>query len=279
MPTRTRVCAGLLWAVVGLPGLAAAQSFVSQPQQYLLTTDVFDGRALWVQPAALSKRSEASIAVMATGDRLDGPVLLSQYGITIASRGLGLGWQHDESPLNGDHIDAYALGFGFGSPRASVGGDYRMHRGTNTKDHALDLGGRYRPGGPFELSIVWRDIGTPVVLGDTIFSTLVPGAALQLFKAHLQLGADWELVTRDWGTSAIRAGATIVLPKGLLLNARAETDAKFSMRQLSFGLTWSAAVTRITGFGAFGRNGASDHFGLWGSTVTNPNAPRRRFGG
>ena len=49
MRRRASALALLLAATAALPGAAAAQSFVAQPQQYLLTTDVFDGRALWVQ--------------------------------------------------------------------------------------------------------------------------------------------------------------------------------------------------------------------------------------
>ena len=268
----------VLLAAVVPAGTAAAQSFVAQPQHYMLTTDVYDGRALWVQPAGLAKRREASIAIMATGDRVDGPLLLGQYGVTIATGGLGVGWQHDESAVSTDHIDTYAIGFGFGGPKASVGLDRRWHRGTNTKDGAWDFGGRFQPGGIFELSIAWRDVGSPVILGDTIFATLVPGLALQLFHARVQLGADWELVTSGWGTSAIRAGATVALPMGLGFHARTELNPNFDIRVLSVALSWQAAVSRITAFGAMGRSGATDHYGIWGSTVTDPNRPRRSGG-
>lgn len=268
-----------LTATATLPGAAAAQSYVAQPQLYLLTTDVFDGRALWVQPAALVKRREASISVLVTGARSDGVTILNQYGATIASSGFGLGWQHDQLG-GGVKTNTWVVGYGFGGPRVSLGGDYRWHRGTNTSDRAFDIGGRYVPTGHLEMSIVWRDIGSPVILGDTIHSTVVPGAALQLFRAHLQLGVDWELVKRNWGTSSVRAGATLVLPARLALTLRSEFDGSFNVRTLSAALTWHTPTARVSGFGATSRTPDVDRFGLWGAAVTDPTRPRRRrFGG
>lgn len=277
-PGASLVLAGLSLAAAALPGAAAAQSFVAQPQHYMLTTEVFDGRSLWVQPAALARLKEASISLLFTADHVGGVTLLSQYGATIASGGLSVGWQHDEDPLSSDNTNAYVVGFGFGGPRASLGAVRRWHQGTNTKDAAWDFGGRVQPG-RLALSVVWRDVSEPVILGDTIFATLVPGAALQLLNNRAQVGADWELVTSGWGTSAIRAGAMLVLPRELAVSFRAEFDANFKTRMLSMSLSWSSATTRFTGFGAMSRAGGADHVGAWGSAVADPNrAGGPRFG-
>ena len=266
------VLAAFLVAAATLARVAAAQSFVAQPQHYMLTTEAFDGRSLWVQPASLARLKEASISLMFTADNVNGPTLLSQYGVTIASGGFSVGWQHDEDPTSPAKTNAYVAGLGFGGPRASLGGVRRWHQGTNTKDAAWDFGGRVQPG-PLGLSLVWRDVGEPVILGDTIFATLVPGASFQLLSGRAQVGADWEVVTKGWGTSAIRAGAMVVLPRDLALSFRAEFDGGFKTRALALSLSWSSATTRFTGFGALSRVGGSDHFGAWGSAVANPNQP------
>ena len=136
------LAAALVSAAVALPRTAAAQSFVPQPQLYLLTTDVFDGRSLWVQPAGLARRRESSVSLMATADRDTSGVTLGQVGATLAGGGVGIGWQHDRVP-GGAHSDAIVVGYAGGTPRFALGFDHRWHRGTNTKDGAWDVGARY----------------------------------------------------------------------------------------------------------------------------------------
>lgn len=271
------LAAAVVSAAAALPRAAAAQSYVPQPQLYLLTTDAFDGRALWVHPAGMAKRRESSISLMATADRDTGGTALGQYGVTLASSGVGFGWQHDQLP-GGAHGDAFVVGYAAGNPMISIGGDRRWHRGTNTKDAAWDAGLRYSPSTLLELSLVWRDISSPVVVGDTIRATVVPGAAVRLLGGRLRFGADWEMVQSGWGTSAVRAGATVVLPASLVLMLRSEFDAHFTTRSVSFGLSWNGATARITGFGESVHGDAADHAGVWGSVTADPSAPRRRSG-
>ena len=271
------LAAAVSCAAVALPRAAAAQSYVPQPQLYLLTTDVFDARALWVQPAGLVKRHESSISAMFTMDHDTSGFGLGQYGVTLASGGVGFGWQHD-ALAGGAHGDAFVVGYAGGTPRISVGGDHRWHRGTNTKDGAWDAGVRYTPSNLLELSLVWRDISSPVVVGDTIKATVVPGAAVRLFNGHLRVGADWEMVQSGWGTSAVRGGASIVLPASLALTMRTEFDAHFTVRNLAVGLSWGGPTARVTGFGETVHGSAADHVGAWGSIIADPSAPRRRSG-
>jgi len=269
------LAAAVIGASAAVPRAAAAQNYVPQPQMYLLTTDVFDGRALWVQPAGMAKRRESSISAMFTGNRDSSGTGLGQYGVTLASGGVGFGWQHDRLP-GGAHADAYVVGYAAGNPQISIGGDRRWHRGTNTKDAAWDAGLRYSPSTLLELSLVWRDIGSPVVDSQTIKATVVPAAAVRLLGGRLRVGADWEMVQSGWGTSAIRAGAAVILPGSLVLTFRSEFDAGFTTRNIALGLSWTGAKARITGFGQSVHGDAADHAGAWGSVIADPSAPRRR---
>lgn len=277
--TRARplaIAAAIVTAAAALPGAAAAQSYVPQPQLYLLSTDVFDGRALWAQPAGLVKRRESSISLMATADHDTSGTALGQYGVTLASGGVGFGWQHDRI-RGGGHADAFVVGYAAGTPQFSLGFDHRWHRGSGTKDGAWDIGARYSPSTLLELSLVWRDISSPVVVGDTIRATFVPGAAVRLLRGRLRFGVDWEVV-QSGGTSAIRAGAAVILPANLVLTLRPEFDAHFTTRSVAVGLTWSGRTARVTGFGAAVHGASADRIGAWGSVVSEPVAPRRRFG-
>jgi hypothetical protein len=86
------------------------------------------------------------------------------------------------------------------------------------------------------------------------------------------------MVQSGWGTSAVRAGASAILPANLALTLRSEFDAGFTVRNLAVGLQWSGAKSRFTGFGQSVHGAAPDHAGVWGSVIADPSAPRRRSG-
>jgi hypothetical protein len=266
---------------------ASAQALLTQPQRYVLTTEAGDGRALWVQPAGLARRREASIAWSITGSRQAGVTTLEQYGATLASGGVGLGFQHAEL-VDGTDINQYAIGYAVGSAKASFGLARRWIQGGRAKDVALDIGMRAVPTSLFEASLVLRDFGNPVVRAadpqdtaqrDTTYrATLTPGVALRLFGARLRMGADWELVTKGWGTSAVRLGTAIALPLRLELAARAEFSGDFVRRDLAVAVTWNGSVARATGFASIPQGTGADAYGLWGSALRDLDA-RRRWGG
>jgi hypothetical protein len=267
----------LLGAAAALPGVAAAQSFVPQPQLYMLSTDAGDARALWVQPAGLARSREASIAAFVTGNNYPGGMQVGQYGATIASGVLAFGWQHDRYS-DSVSSNAFVVGLAGGTPLFSVGLDRRFYSGTNTKGGSWDIGGRYILTPMLEASLVVRDLSSPVIVGDTIFSTLVPGVAIQLLRGRLRAGADWEIVTKGWASSAVRFGVTASLPANLALNVRGEFSGKLSARGVAVGLTWNGRAARVTGFGSSVRSPDVDRIGAWGAAVTNA-MQRRRFGG
>lgn len=266
--------AWLAGAAAVLPGTAAAQSFVAQPQHYMLTTDAYDARAVWLQPAGLSRLREASFAGFATADASGG---LSQYGVMLASGGLGLGWQHDRKVGTG--TDVFTVGFGVGGPRVGLGADHRWYKGSGAHDGSWDLGARLSPVPMLDLSLVWRDIGTPVDFVDatdtarTLESVLIPAAAINLF-GRARVGAEWEIVTNNWGTSAVRLGASTRLVGAFALSVRGDFSSRFNGRAVALAVTWNGPDARATGFATRVRGGA-DHFGGYVAGVRDLTRTRR----
>ena len=258
-----------------LPGGVAAQSLSAQPHLYLLTTEAFDARALWIQPAGLAARPEASLSGLITAST-SGRRTVTQYGLTLASRGIGLGWQHDRLP-DGSSDNQWAVGLAGGTARFTAGVARRWIRGDSTNAAAFDAGVRYGARPSLEVSLVWRDIGSPVVRDTTVRATLVPGIALALFRARAQIGADWEIVTRGWGTSALRAGAAVALPLQLALSLRADFSGSLHARGLALALTWNPAGARVTAFASRPAGDGTDQAGAWLSAVQRLGGPRRRF--
>ncbi len=261
-------------AAASLPGRAAAQSFIPQPQTYLLSTDPSDGRALWVQPASLVRRREASVAGLLTMSQGGGTNKLGQYGVTLHSNVLALGWQHDRT-LAGASNNTYSVGLAGGTPEVSVGFDRRWYRGTGTSDGSWDIGARYQAAHAIEVSLVWRDISTPIVLGDTLRATIVPGAAMSLLRGKMRIGADWELLQDGWTTSAVRVGATAPLPMHLQLSVRGETSGRLHARSLAVALTWGTPTARVTGFREWTQAPDANRMGAWAGAVSDPTRPRR----
>ena len=266
-----------------LPGRLAGQALITQPQRYLLTTEVFDGRALWVQPAGLARRREASIGLSMTGVNRDGVIKLDQFGLTLVSSSVGLGWQKAELP-DGSAVNQFAVGAGFGDPRRSIGVTRRWMRGDRVKDDAWDIGGRYVPTLPLELSVVLRDLGSPLVRAPsgapagndtTYFTTFVPGAALRLFGGRARLAGDWEIVTKNWGTSAFRFGAGVMLPFDLGLTVRSEFSPNFDRRDLAVSLTWAGRGARATAFTSKPADLDDRYAGFWTSAYRAYDQPRR----
>ena len=277
LPRALRPALILFLAATALPCAAAAQSFIPQPQSYMLSTDPSDGRALWVQPASLVRRRESSVSAFMTLNQGSGKNEVGQYGLTLASGALGLGWQHDRT-IAGASSNTYTAGLAGGTPEFSLGFDRRWYRGTGTSGGSWDLGARVQAASTIEASVVWRDISSPMVLGDTLRATIVPGAAMTLLRGTVRVGADWELLQDGWTTSAVRVGVTAPLPKHLQLSVRGETTGRLHARSFAIALTWGTPTARVTGFRQWTQAPDANRFGAWAGAISDPARPRR-FGG
>ncbi len=261
-------------AAVALPGVAAAQFSVAQPAAYLLTTDAADGRAIWVNPGALTRRQEASVGVHVSLDRRAGGTELSEYGVTLASGPVGLGWQKHER-ADGYDYNAYTAGLGVGDARISAGFARRWFNWADRNSSAWDVGVRYQPSPLLEAGVVWRDIGDPVIRDSIQKSVVVPGAAFTLLGGRLRVGGEADVVADGGGTSEIRAGSQLVLSRALSVRVRGTFTADFGGRDLAVALEWNGPGARLVGFGAALRTPDVERVGVAGMVIAPP--PRGRF--
>ncbi len=272
---RTALAITVLIAAAAPLRVAAAQFSAAQPAGYLLSTDPTDGRAVWLQPAGLSRRQEASVAAHATLDRAAGEVTLADYGLTLASGGFALGWQHDRQPTGPDGA-AWALGLGLGDGRVGAGFARRWYRFNGRTNGTFDVGVRFQPRALVDLSLLWRDIGDAVVRDTVHRSVVVPGMAVNLLGGRVRVGAEADLVADGFGTSELRAGATLAL--GLInLRARGAFSPDLTGRTVAVSLEWNGGRARLNGFGARSRTDDRERIGVSGAVIAQP--PTRRFGG
>jgi hypothetical protein len=244
----------------------AAQVLPAPAARYLLTTDVDDARALWINPAALARRLEASIGADIAGDRFSsGAFRLSQYGASVSSRGLAFSWIHDRFP-SGGWVDAYAIGAGLGDESFSGGVTRRWYRGL-VRYSVWDVALRGRTPSGVQLAVVGRGFGSP--LSDSIpRPTLVPGASVALLDRTLQLGAEWEVATHGWQSLEVRAGGTVALGPDLALTLRADLAPDLRRRRVVIAVTWRRSQARVSGFaGLSGNLDQADELGASGALV------------
>jgi hypothetical protein len=274
---RSPVALLVCWTAAALVGPAAAQTTPSHPANYLLGAEASDARALLLQPAGLSARREATLGGFLDFSKAGSSTELAQYGVLLASRGLGLGWRHDRAP-GASTVNTWAVGYALGGPALGFGLARRWLRGDSTHDATFDLGLRSRVGSRLLVAAAWRDIGSPVVRGASVPETLTPGALLLLAGGRAHAGVDWELRTDDWAATTLRLGVAVPLPRGLQLSARADFGSGLdAYRGFALAVTWNRPGLRSAAYAAWPDGGAADHHGFWLAALRPLDSPRRRF--
>ena len=236
--------AATLVLVIACPRHAAAQLYPALPQRYLLTTDAFDGRAVWVNPAGLARRVEASLGADATIERRSGSTHLAQFGASVRSRNLAFAWVHDRY-TGGSGANNFALGVGLGDEALSLGATRRWYGGPSG-DKAWDLAVRARLTPLLDLSLVWRNAGSPTVRNIPYGASIIPAAGFHLLEGRIVAGIEGDLTTTLGKLNEIRAGATCIVGTGVAISLRGEFSPRFARRGFAIGITLGSARSRST---------------------------------
>lgn len=267
----------LLWAAA-CPRQAAAQLYPAQPVRYLLTTDVSDARALWVNPAGLVRGFGAGLGGDATLDRTNGALRLAQFGLLIQSRNLAFGWNHNRYP-SGFAANRYAVALALGDEALSVGATRHWYRG-GLSTGAWDVAVRARATPALDVSVVWRQIGSPLVR-DTVLrrwpASILPAAGVLLFGGRLHASVEAELETGLSDVREVRAGAVLTLGWHLALALRGDFSPTLDRRGFAVALTWNRTASRTTLVGLMpAETGSVDAIGAAGLLVATTRTRRVR---
>lgn len=231
-----RIAGGLLVAawLVAAPR-ATAQIAENRSVAYLAPSDVSDGRALWVNPAGLAARPEASIYAHFSIRDPGAQGQLGQFTAGFNARGLSFGYQGDE--FGGQAGRTYRLGFGTASKSLAIGLGYSMYRG-DTRGAGWDLGGRYVLLPSLTVALVVRNLGEPLVRGIRLHVQTVPGATLTLWDNHVALSGLATFTPDDaFAGYAVSAGSTFHLGVPLGALARLDLNRDFQRSSFTFGLS------------------------------------------
>jgi hypothetical protein len=251
---------------------AAAQLYPALAQRYLLTTDVRDERAIWVNPAGLARRVEASLAADISVDHRADALRVAQYGISFMSRNLGFGWKRDRYP-DGTGASSYAVGTGLGD---DAFGAVVLRRWNHGGQGAWDLALRGHATGSIDLSVVWRDIGSPLVRGTVYRSRVVPAAGLRLAGGRFLAGIEGDVSQGLGSLGQVRAGATLALGP-IVVTVRGAFAGAAAERGLAIAIGLEGTAYRGVLVGLVpSHSGGLQTFGASGALVAAPDRPTRR---
>jgi hypothetical protein len=219
--------------------LALAQGATNRAASYLVASDVSDARALWVNPAGLAARPEASVLLDLTVVQPGATGRLGQVTTGFNARGLSFGYQRDNS-LAGIHGHTFKFGLAANYGQFAGGATLALHGGAN-RGTAWDLGVRYDWLSTVTMGGVIRNIGHPLIFGVRQATSLVPAVTVRPFGSVLALSAQASIVS-DSSARGYTVEAEALWPRsprvGLL--ARFDTDGSLHARALLFGLSIGA---------------------------------------
>ena len=218
----------------GMRDGAVAQVAPNRATAYLMATDVHDVRALWVNPAGLAAREEASVLLDLTVQGPGSGGRLAQVSTGFNARGLAFGYQRDNF-TNGIHGHTYRLGLGGASKGLAFGVGVALYRGA-TGGTGWDFGIRYEWRPQLTIGGAVRDVGKPTVRGQTLEATFVPSLTARPLGDWLALSAQAEATSSAVGGYAVEARAVLPGARRLVLLARLDTDRALHRRVLVFGL-------------------------------------------
>jgi hypothetical protein len=207
---------------------------VNRSDTYLFPAEVSDARALWVNPAGLGIKQEASVYFDLTVADPGSLGQLRQLNLGFNARGLAFGYQRDQFS-GGTRGSTYKLGFGVGEGSLAAGLGAALYRG-DTKGTGWDLGVTYKAAASLVLAGVIGNIGQPTVRGVEQRVQYTASAALQVAP-----GVGFGALARA-GTSGMQAygvDARFDFDPGFPLGfvARLDTDQKLRRTQFALGFS------------------------------------------
>ena len=117
---------------------------------------------------------------------------------------------------------------------------------------------------PLGVSLVWRNIGSPVVRDTVYRDSFVPAATLRLLGGRFLAGAEADVSSGLGSLREVRAGLTITLLRRLRVSGRAAFSSRLAQRGLAvlvelgaptYRGTLTALLPRGGGLGAVGASG------------------------
>jgi hypothetical protein len=191
-------------------------------------------RAIWVTPAGLAMRQEASVYFDLTVTNPGSLGQLRQLNAGFNARGLAFAYQRDQFS-GGTRAGTYKLAFATGEGPMAVGFGTTWYRG-GTKGTGFDLGVTYKAVGPLTAAVVIANLGEPRVRGLVQRVRYTGSASLKLAPGF---GVGALAAANPSGFQVFGADVRAQFDPGFPLGAmlRMDTDQKFRRTQFALGIS------------------------------------------
>jgi len=166
------------------------------------------------------------------------------------------------------------VGAGLGDATLSAGATRRWIRGS-TRASFWDLGASAAAADWLRVSVVGRNLDSPVPHDSGWEPSLVPGISATVLGRRVDTGLEWEVATHGWQSRSWRAGATIAVWRGVAMAVRADLARDLSLVQLALAVHLEAPTARATASTLLPRSGGLESFGLAGALVARGLYPQR----
>jgi hypothetical protein len=195
---------------------------------------VQDARAIWVTPAGLSVRQEASVYFDITVANPGALGQLRQINAGFNARGLAFAYQRDQFS-GGTSGGTYKLAFSTGEGSTAVGLGTTWYRG-GTKGTGFDVGATWKGSGALRVAGVIANIGQPSVRGLVQRIRYTASASVQVIPGF---GVGALSAANPSGFQAFAADLRAALNPGFPLGfvARIDTDQKLRRTQVALGIS------------------------------------------
>jgi hypothetical protein len=253
----TAALAAVALAAWGSASPAAGQFLPTQPANYTLVSEIRGVESLWANPAALAFDPDSELmGILAFGpDEGENDAGLRQALLGARAGLLAIGVRRDRfrTAPGQDRLDGTALtiSVGVGTDRFSFGlANDQYRRGVTAS--RWELGGMWRATDRLDVGASWRDIGSPMVIGERAPSRVLGGATLRLPLEGSAVSIEGML--EEGSLERIRSLVRVRLPVGVDAFGAVALDGDQEFARFDLGLSYR--FESIRGFGVLGQNRA-----------------------
>lgn len=246
---------GVAIAWLGAAPPVLGQFIPPEPGKHVLVSEIRGAESVFSNPAALAfDHTTEALGVLALGPEPgDSGLRLRQMLLAGRAGALAVALRRDsfrpaagESRLDGS---SFTIAVGVGNERFAVGAMNDQYR-RGLSSSRWELGGMWKATPWLTLGTAWRNIGSPIVIGERAPAHVAAGVTAVVPSGWGSLSIEGTM--REGSLDGVRTLARLRLPRGIDALTSLAVDGNGDLDRFTFGLGYRFNAVR--GFGVLGRD-------------------------